>query len=134
MEKDNKDIMLSRALHLASLGGSSQMIASLLGITKKEYLDLENSHPDLFREIWTGKASVALEAIENLHRLATTSDNVVAIKSLLANLDHDYKENTGSQVTLNQQNNYTLKLPSTQEALAAIQADPSIIDVSEEPI
>lgn len=122
---------LQTLLNMVYLGASPKMVYTYLGITQKEYETLEAQHPELFRAIWAKKTSSALEILGNLHRIARSAQDATAIaaaKIILGNLSDEYKDKPAISASSITQNNIHLTLPSTKEALAYIQADPSIID------
>jgi ABC-type sugar transport system ATPase subunit len=113
---------------MASLGATSKMIATYLGITLKEYEALESTYPQVFKAIFAARTNSAMQVTENLFKIATQGQNVEAIKTMLGILSEDYKDKPSIAAGSITQNNIHLTLPSTKEALAYIQADPSIID------
>lgn len=119
---------LQTLIKMISLGASPKMVAHYLGITELEYQELEKAHPKLFREMWKARTDSAMEVTANLRRLATESNNVEAIRMMLGLLSDEYKEKPTLSAASITQNNIHLTLPSTKEALAYIQSDPSIIE------
>lgn len=122
---------LQTLIKMVYLGASPKMVYTYLGMTQKEYDTLESSHPELFKAIWAKKTDSALEILSNLHSIARSAQDATAIaaaKIILGNLSDEYKDKPAIAAGSITQNNIHLTLPSTKEALAYIQADPSIID------
>ena len=110
------------AYRLASIGASQSTIAAALGITLQELKSSDIFSQDIFRAVETGRAKGCSEALQALHTLACSGKSVDAIKYYLSVQSPDYRVDKAAVEI----NNNTLALPTAEEALRILKADPAV--------
>lgn len=125
---------VAMAMRLAATGASDAMIAGALGITKRELGELQDKNPAILRAIHLARTATFVEVSNNLLRLAKTSSNVEAIKLAMGLMGDEYKPQSQAATVNVQANTFNVALPSTKEALAYLESDPSIIEAEIEGV
>lgn len=125
---------IAMAMRLAATGASDTMICGALGVSRREFGELESKQPDLFKAIHLARTATFVEVANNLQRLATKSNNVEAIKFMMGLLGDEYKPASAAPTVNVQANTFNVALPSTKEALAYLESDPSIIEAEIEGV
>jgi hypothetical protein len=113
------------ASRLASQGASLKTIAMALCITVKELTEISATNPELKKAIELGRAIGIGDALQNLHKLATLTDDVGAIKYYLGIQGAEYRIDKAAVEITN--DNRQITLPTLEEARKIIMNDPALL-------